>query len=210
MQKNESWKKNEERDYKLNTILYEDSEHGEMPIDVYQKLANNRILFITGPIDDNLASDITATLLLKDQEDPDKKIVLFINSPGGDIRNVFMIYDMIQMIDAPVETVCIGEAFFEAAILLAAGDPGSRFATKNSIIAVGQLEQHFHTQTDMVNAKKMLDLFAEDNQRMMKVIAETSGKTLKQVMMNFDRTVFMTAVKAAKYGLVDKVITFSK
>ena len=194
----------------MNTIIYEETDQGEIPVDVYQKLSNNRILFVTGLITDDLASDITATLLLKDQEDPAEQISLFINSPGGDIRNVFMIYDMIQMIEAPVETVCIGEALGEAVILLAAGALGSRLATKNSIIAIGQLEQHFHAHTDMVNAKKYLDLFIEDNNRMMKIFAEASGKPLKQVMEDFDRMVFMTAPKTLKYGLIDKVVTFNK
>lgn len=194
----------------MNTIIYEDTDHGEVPVDVYQKLSDNRILFITGPITDNLASDITATLLLKDQEDPTEQITLFINSSGGDVRNVFMIYDMIQMIDAPVETVCIGEAFGEAAILLAAGASGSRLATKNSIVAIGQLQQHFQDHIDMVNAKKYLDLFMEDNLRMMKIFAEASGKMIKQVMEDFDRMVFMTAPKAFKYGLIDKIVTFNK
>jgi ATP-dependent Clp protease protease subunit len=194
----------------LNTIVYEETEHGDVPLDVYQKLSNNRILFVTGGIDDDLASDITATLLLKDQEDPDKKITLFINSWGGDLRNVFMIYDMIQMINAPVETVCIGEALSEAAILLVAGDPGSRFATKNSMLCISQLEMGGHAHTDMINAKKWLDLFTEDNQRMMKIFAEASGKSVAKVMEDFDRPVFMSAAKAVKYGLIDKVITLSK
>ena len=118
----------------MNTIIYEETEHGEIPADVYQKLSDNRILFVTGEISGMLASDITATLLLKDQEDPTKKITLFINSPGGDIRNVFMIYDMIKMISAPVETVCVGEAFNEAVVLLVAGQRGLRFATSRSLI----------------------------------------------------------------------------
>lgn len=194
----------------MNTIIYEDTSNGEVPMDVYQKLANDRILFVTGPIDDNIASDITATLLLKDQENPEEKITLFINSGGGDIRNVFMIYDMIQMIEAPVETVCVGEAFDEAAILLLAGTPGLRFATKNSIIALSQLQQRFHAHTDMVNAKKYLDLFTEDNNRMMKIIATACQKSVKQVMEDLDRMVFLSATKALKYGLIDKIITFSK
>ena len=194
----------------MNTIIYEDSEQGEVPVDVYQKLSDSRILFVTGIITDDLASDIAATLLLKDQEDSTEQITLFINSPGGDIRNVFMIYDMIQMIEAPVETVCIGEASGVAAILLAAGAPGSRLATKNSIIAIGQLEQHFQGQADMVDAKKYLDLFVEDNLRMMKIFADASGKPVKQVMEDFDRTVFMTASRAFKYGLISKVVTFNK
>lgn len=194
----------------MNTIVFEEAEFGLAPVDVYQKMASNRILFITGVITNELASDITATLLLKDQEDPDKKITLFINSYGGDIRDIFMIYDMMQMISAPIETVCIGEALSEAAILLVAGDPGSRFATKNSVVSVGQLEQLDHGHTDMSNAKKLLDLFTEDNQRMMKIFADACGKSLKQVMSDFDRPVFMNAQKAVKYGLIDKVIKFNK
>lgn len=194
----------------MNTIISEETEHGEILTDVYQKLSDNRILFITGEINERLASDITATLLLKDQEDQSKKITIFINSPGGDIRNVFMIYDMIKMITAPVETVCVGETFNEAVVLLAAGQKGLRFATKNSFIAVGQLQQEVHAQTDMINAKKYLDLFTDYNLRMMKVFAEVSGKPLKRVVKDFERVVFMTGLKAAKYGLIDKVITFSK
>jgi ATP-dependent Clp protease, protease subunit len=207
VQKSEKRKKNKERDFKLNTIVYEENEQGESPVDVYQKLSDSRILFVTGIIDDDLAADIAATLLLKDQEDSDKKITLFINSQGGDIRNVFMIYDMIQMISAPVETVCIGEALSEAAVLLAAGAPGSRLATRNAIISFGQLEQTWNAHADMVNAKKWLDLFTEDNRRMMKIIADACHKPLKQVMLDFDRVVFMNSSKAAKYGLIDKVIT---
>lgn len=210
MQKNEKQRKSKERDSNLNTIVYEDTEQGEMPMDVYQKLSKNRILFVTGEVTDELASDITATLLLKDQESPDKKITLFINSYGGDVRNIFMIYDMIQMIDAPVETICIGEALGESAVLLCAGDSGHRFATRNSIIAVGQLEQHGHGHTDMTNAKKWLDLFTEDNMRMMKIYAETSGKSVKQVMDDLDRTIFMSAAKALKYGFIDKIVSLSK
>jgi ATP-dependent Clp protease, protease subunit len=194
----------------LNTVIYEDTEMGEVPMDVYQKLSKDRILFITGQITDDLASDITATLLLKDQEDPNSKITLFINSPGGDIRNVFMIYDMIQMISAPVETICIGEAIGEAVILLVAGENGSRLATKNSIISIGQLQQNFHTHTDMVNAKKFLDLFTEDNNRMMKILSTATKKSLKQVTKDFDRMVFMTAARARQYGLIDQIIFFNK
>jgi len=194
----------------LNTIIFEETEFGDMPVDVYQKLASSRILFVTGGIDDSLASDITATLFLKDQEDPTLKITIFINSYGGNIRDALMIYDMIQMIDAPVETVCIGEARGEAVVILAAGTPGFRYATKNAIIAVGQLEANGHSYVDMSDAKKLLDLFTEDNLRMMKIISQAAGKPVKQVMEDFDRTVYMNAVKAAKYGLIDKVVTFNK
>src|SRR5579864_7292899 len=97
----------------------EQTEHGEVPMDVYQKLAKDRILFITDYIDDDVATDLIATLLLKDHENNDEKIRLLINSPGGDIRNAFMIYDVMTMIQAPIEVVCMGAAMDEAAILLA-------------------------------------------------------------------------------------------
>jgi ATP-dependent Clp protease protease subunit len=194
----------------LNTIIYEETEFGDMPVDVYQKLANSRILFVTGGIDESLASDITATLFLKDQEDSTSKITIFINSYGGSIRDALMIYDMIQMIDAPVETVCIGEARGEAVVILAAGEPGLRYATKNAVIAVSQLEANGHAYVDMINAEKLLDLFTEDNLRMMKIIAQAAGKPVKQVMEDFDRPMYMNAIRAAKYGLIDKVITFNK
>jgi ATP-dependent Clp protease protease subunit len=194
----------------LNTLVLETTEHGDFPVDVYQKLSNDRILFVTNDINDQIAADITATLLLKDSEDSDKKITLFINSTGGDIRNALMIYDMMQMIDSPIETVCIGAAMDEAAIILAAGTPGMRFATKNSRIAVSQLVHDWITHANLTDAKKILDLSVQDNKRMMEILAKCTGKATKQVMEDFDRRVFMNAGQAAKYGLIDKVVSFSK
>lgn len=194
----------------MNTLVLEATEHGDVPVDVYQKLSNDRILFITEVITDQLASDIVATLLLKDSEDSEKKITLFINSKGGDIRNAFMIYDIMQMIDSPVETVCIGEAVDEAVVILASGEPGMRFATKNCRIAVSQLVHDWITNANLTDAKKILDLAMSDNKHMMDILAKASGKTTKQVMADFDRRVFMNANQAVKYGLIDKVINVSK
>lgn len=194
----------------MNTIVLESTEHGDMPIDVYQKLSNDRILFISSFIDDRLATDIIATLLLKDSEEPDKKITLFVNSPGGDIRNVLMICDMMNMIEAPIETVCVGSAMDEAVIILSSGTPGMRFATKNSVISASQLVHDWMTRADLTDAKKYLELAAIDNKRMMEIIAKTTKKTLKEVMAYFDRRVFMNASQAQKFGFIDKVVTFSK
>lgn len=194
----------------MNTIVTEETDLGEIPIDVYQKLASDRILFITELINDDNASNIIATLLLKDMENPDEKITLFINSQGGDIRNTLMIVDMMNMIEAPIETVCIGAAMDEAAIILSSGSLGMRFATKNSVISASQLVHEWVTRANLTDAKKYLDLANMDNKRMMDVLAKTSGKTIKQVMSDFERRVFMNAAQAVKYGLVDKVITFNK
>lgn len=194
----------------MNTFITETTEFGEVPIDIYQKLSNDRILFLCNRIDDKLATDVTATLLLKDNENQEEPITLFINSEGGDIRNVLMIYDMMCMISAPIRTVCIGAAMDEAAILLAAGTVGERLVTKNSVISVSQLIHDWMDFSDLTNAKTNLKQAEDDNKRMMEVIAKKCGKTLKQVMEDFERRVFMNASKAVKYGLVDKVVTFNK
>lgn len=194
----------------VNTFVTETTELGDIPIDIYQKLSNDRILFISNQIDDKLATDIVATLLLKDSEDSEKKITLFINSDGGDIRNALMIYDIISMIQSPVETVCIGSAMDEAAIILAAGTPGMRFATKHATIAVSQLVHSWMTFSDLTDAKKNLDQAVNDNKRMMDVLSKCSGKSIKQIMIDFERRVFMTATQAVRYGFIDKVVNFSK
>lgn len=194
----------------MNTIVTETTEHGEMPVDVYQKLSNDRILFICHDLTDHLASDITATLLLKDSEDATRKITLFINSQGGDIRNALMICDMMNMVEAPIETVCIGAAMNESTLILASGTPGMRFATKNAIIALSQLSHDYFSRGNLTDAKKLLELSLGDNKRMMEIVAKTTKKTLKQVSADFERQVFMTAPQSAKYGLIDKVVTFSK
>lgn len=194
----------------MNTMILESTEHGEIPVDVYQKLANERILFLSNHIDDSTATDIVATMLLKDAEDSTSKITLFINSEGGDIRNALMIYDIMTMISSPIETVCIGAAMDEAAIILAAGTPGMRFATKNSTIAVSQLSHNWAMFSDLTDAKKVLDQSASDNKRMMEIFAKSTGKTMKMIAADFDRRIFMNPVQALKYGIIDKVISSSK
>lgn len=194
----------------MNTILTETTEHGEVPVDIYQKLSNDRILFVFDHIDDKLAVDIAATLLLKDSEDSEKKITLFINSDGGDIRNILMIYDMMCLIHAPIETVCVGSAMDESVLLLAAGSPGMRFATKNSVIAVNQLVHDWMRFSDMTDAKKVLDLSLSDNKRMMEILAKCTGKNLRTVMTDFERKTFMNCHQAARYGLIDRVVAFNK
>ncbi len=194
----------------MNTLVLEQTEHGEVPMDVYQKLANDRILFIHDYIDDDIATDIVATLLLKDHEDNEKKITLFINSPGGDIRNVFMIYDVMTIVNAPIETVCIGAAMDEAALLLAGGRKGMRLATKNAIISVSQLVNNWHMHTNMTDAKNLMEQFKVDNDRLLEILNKATGKSVKQLREDFDRRTFFTAAKALKYGLIDKIVAPNK
>lgn len=194
----------------MNTFITETTDFGDIPIDIYQKLSNDRILFLSDYIDDKLATDIVANLILKDKEDPKHKITLLINSSGGDIRSTLMIYDIMKMIKAPVETVCIGSAMDEAAIILAAGKPGMRLATKHSIIAISQLVNNWVAFSDLAGAKKNLDQSVSDNKRMMEIFSKCTKKTLKSIMSDFERRVFMNATQAAKYKLIDKVVRFSK
>ncbi len=194
----------------MNTLVLEQTEHGEVPMDVYQKLANDRILFIHDWIDDDIATDIVATLLLKDHEDNEKKITLFINSPGGDIRNVFMIYDVMAIVHAPIETVCIGAAMDEAALLLAGGRKGMRLATKNAIISVSQLVNNWHMHTNMTDAKNLMEQFKIDNDRLLEILNKATGKSVKQLREDFDRRTFFTTAKALKYGLIDKIVAPNK
>lgn len=194
----------------MNTLVLEQTEFGDMPVDVYQKLSHDRILFLTSYLDDDIASDMVATLLLKDSEDPDKKITLFINSHGGDIRNAFMIYDIMTMISSPIETVCVGTAMDEAVVLLAGGTPGMRLVTPHAIVAATQLVHSMHMHTDLPGAQALFEQEKKDNQRLMEILAKTTKKTIAQVKKDFDRRVFFNAKDAVKYGFVDKIVSFNK
>jgi len=195
----------------VNTLVTETSENGEeYIIDIYLKLASNRMLFIYEPIDEKVATDLVASLILKDFENSEEKITLIINSGGGDIRSVFMLYDMMQMIQAPIETICIGQAAFESIIILCAGTPGMRFATKNSIFCVSQLIHDKMSYSDLTDAKSVLDQIKKDNKRKMEILAKHTGHTLSKVMKDFEKKQFMTAQQALKYGFIDKIISHNK
>jgi ATP-dependent Clp protease protease subunit len=194
----------------LNTLVLEQTEQGDVPMDVYQKLAQDRILFLSDSLHDGLASDMVATLLLKDSEDPDRKITVFINSYGGDIRNAFMIYDVMTMIQAPIETVCIGAAMDEAVIILAGGTPGMRLATPHAVISATQLVNNHHMHTDIPGAAALLKQDKLDNDRLMEILAKTTKKPISRIRKDFDRRVFFNAKQAMKYGFVDRIVQFNK
>lgn len=191
----------------MNTLVFDPEKYGEMPIDVHQILADKRMIFICDTLNDKLATDVVATLMLKDMEDSTQPIKLYINSEGGDIRNAFMIYDAMKLTVSPIHTICIGSAMDEAAIILAAGTPGCRFATKHSVIAISQLETNSALFSDLTNAKANLDLVISDNKKMMNILSQTTKKPLKKIMADLERRIFMNASDAAKYNLIDKVIS---
>lgn len=182
------------------------TEQGEIAIDVFQKLAGDRILFVSGDITDDVASDVCATLLFLDMDNCTDKITLFINSQGGDIRDVLAIYDVMCLVKSPIETVCIGSAMKEAVILLTAGTPGMRLATKHAIICAGQLVNDWVINSDLTDATINLTQSMDDNKRMMNIFSKTTNKPLKEVMSDFERKVFMTSAQAAKYGFIDRIV----
>jgi ATP-dependent Clp protease, protease subunit len=190
----------------LNTIITETTDNGEVPIDIYSKLADDRILFISDYVDDKLATDITSTLLLKDIENPDGKISLFINSEGGDIRSVFMIYDMLQLLQCEIETVCIGSAMNEAALLLAAGSKGSRLATQNAAICISQLVQEKYYRANLADAKSIHKRIEADNHNFMKALAKNIGKKTDDLKIKFKDKVFMSANEAKTFGIIDDIV----
>jgi ATP-dependent Clp protease, protease subunit len=193
----------------MNTIVTETTEQGdEIAIDIFQKLSGDRILFISGNIDDDMAADICATLFLKEAEDSSSKITIFINSRGGDIRNALAIYDVMTSIKSPIETICLGAAMKEAVIILCAGTPGMRYATKNSVICVSQLINSMVRESDLTDAKSLLTFSLSDNKKMISIIAKRTGKTLNNVMKDFERMVFMDSKQARKYGIIDKIVPF--
>jgi len=177
-----------------------------MPSDVYQKLSDNRILFIDSEIDDKTAVYITGSLLLKDSEDPQTKISLFINSYGGDIRSVFMIYDMMKIIRAPIETICMGAAMSEAVLLLAAGTPGLRSATSNAMICPNQLMYSGTQYSDLTDAKITLDQIKLDNKKFVDALSKCTKKTVKYLTKELDRRRFFTPKEALSNGIIDEII----
>lgn len=194
----------------MNNIILEETESGDVPVEVFQTLSNNRILFIHEDITDKLACDICATLLVKDMENSEEKISMFINSEGGDIRSVFMIYDTMQIISSPIETICMGSAWNESLLLLAAGTEGMRFATPNSVICASNLMYDSMHYSDLTNAKMVKDLFEVDNKKLNSIFAKITKKTSKQINSDFAIKKFMTPNQAKKYGLIDDIIKFKK
>lgn len=209
MQRTEKWLVVNGGGCNLNTYVTESTPQGDIPVDVYQKLSSNRVIFINSFIDDKLASDVVATLLYLDLE-KQEKITIFLNTLGGDIRNILMIYDTMSLLRSPIETFCLGEVEVEAVVLLCAGTPGNRFATKNSGISIGHLINDGVMFGNLTDAKNTLDLYSRDNKSMMKIISKHSKIPLKKLLADFGRKKFLTSAEALKYGLIDKVISSPK
>lgn len=188
----------------LVPMVVEQTNRGERSYDIYSRLLKDRLIFLGGPIDDNMANLIVAQLLFLESEDPDKDIHLYINSPGGSITAGMAIFDTMQYIRPDVSTICIGMAASMGAFLLTAGAPGKRYALPNSEIMIHQPLGGTQGQaTDIeIHAKRILKM----KETLNKIMAERTGQTLKKISQDTERDNFMTAEEAKAYGLIDEVI----
>ena len=191
----------------LNTLIpmvVEQTNKGERAYDIYSRLLKERIIFLTGQINDNVASLITAQLLFLEAEDPKKEIYLYINSPGGLVTSGLGIYDTIQYIKPDVSTLCIGQAASMGSFLLAAGTKGKRFSLPNSRIMVYQPSAGFQGQaTDIeIHANEVLAL----KKRLNEIYSKHTNKTVDEIKTALERDNFMTPENAKDFGLIDKVV----
>ena len=191
----------------LNTLIpmvVEQSSRGERAYDIYSRLLKERIVFVVGPINDAVASLVTAQLLFLESEDPKKEISLYINSPGGLVTAGLGIYDTMQYIKPEVNTLCIGQAASMGSFLLAAGAKGKRFSLPNSRIMVHQPSAGFQGQaTDIeIHANEVLSL----KKRLNEIHSKHTGKSVDEIKSALERDNFMTPDNAKDFGLIDKVV----
>ena len=192
---------------KLSTLVpmvVEQSSRGERAYDIYSRLLKERIVFVVGPINDAVASLVTAQLLFLESEDPKKEISLYINSPGGLVTAGLGIYDTMQYIKPEVNTLCIGQAASMGSFLLAAGAKGKRFSLPNSRIMVHQPSAGFQGQaTDIeIHANEVLSL----KKRLNEIYSKHTGKSVDEIKSALERDNFMTADVAKSFGLIDEVV----
>jgi ATP-dependent Clp protease protease subunit len=188
----------------LVPMVVEQSNKGERAYDIYSRLLKERIIFLVGPINDNVASLVTAQLLFLESEDPKKEINLYINSPGGLVTAGLGIYDTMQYVKADVSTLCIGQAASMGSFLLAAGKKGKRFSLPNSRIMVHQPSAGFQGQaTDIeIHANEVLAL----KKRLNEIYSKHTGKSVDEVKKALERDNFMTPEVAKDFGLIDEVV----
>ncbi|MFP4251860.1 MAG: ATP-dependent Clp endopeptidase proteolytic subunit ClpP [Guyparkeria sp.] len=189
----------------LVPMVVEQSSRGERAYDIYSRLLKERVIFIVGPIEDQMANLIVAQLLFLESENPDKDIHLYINSPGGVVTAGMAIYDTMQFIKPDVSTLCIGQAASMGSFLLAGGAEGKRYALPNSRIMIHQPLGGFQGQASdiKIHAEEIIKL----RERLNGILSHHTGQSLEQLERDTDRDNFMTAEQACDYNLVDKVLT---
>ncbi|MBV9045077.1 MAG: ATP-dependent Clp protease proteolytic subunit [Alphaproteobacteria bacterium] len=196
------------RNVYMNTLVpmvVEQTARGERAYDIYSRLLKERIIFITGAIEDYGASLLTAQLLFLEAENPKKEIHMYINSPGGVVTAGLAIYDSMQLIRPPVQTFCVGQAASAASLLLMAGKKGERFALPNSRVLVHQPSASFYGNAADItrHAEEVLKL----KKRLNEIYAKHTGRTVAEIERALDRDTYMTADEAKEFGLIDQIMT---
>ena len=188
----------------LVPMVVEQTARGERAYDIYSRLLKERLIFVVGPVEDQMANLIVAQLLYLESENPDKDIQLYINSPGGTVSSGLSIYDTMQFVNCDVSTICIGQAASMGALLLGGGAHGKRYALPHSRIMMHQPSAGFSGQaTDIeIHAKEVLEL----KRRLNEIMARHTGRTEQQVEQDLERDNFMSSTEAVKYGLIDTVL----
>ncbi|KGF08137.1 ATP-dependent Clp protease protease subunit [Ezakiella coagulans] len=188
----------------LVPMVIEQTGRGERSYDIFSRLLKERIIFVSGEVNDTMADLVVAQLLFLEAEDPEKDIQMYINSPGGNVTSGFAIFDTMNHIKPDVSTICVGLAASMGAILLTAGKKGKRFALPNADIMIHQPLGGSQGQAEdiRIQAEKIL----ETRERLNKILAERTGQPLEKIEKDTDRDFFMSAEKAVEYGLIDKVL----
>jgi len=187
----------------LIPMVVEQTARGERSYDIYSRLLKERIIFVVGPIDDNVANLVVAQMLFLESENADKDVQLYINSPGGSVTSGLAIYDTMQFINSEVSTMCIGQAASMGAFLLAGGAKGKRYCLPNSRVMIHQPSGGSQGQASDIEIQAKEILFLRE--RMNSIMAEHTGKTAGQLAKDTERDNFMTAKDALDYGLIDKI-----
>ena len=189
----------------LVPIVIETTNRGERAYDIYSRLLKDRIIFLGAPIDDIFANLIIAQLLFLEAEDPEKDINLYLNSPGGSVTAGLGIYDTMQYVKPPINTICLGQAASMGAFLLTAGTKGKRFALPNARVMIHQPMGGFQGQATEIDihAREILKI----RERLNEIMAKHTGQPLEKISQDTERDYFMSAEEAKLYGLIDEVIT---
>src|ERR671933_581723 len=188
----------------LIPMVIEQTSRGERSFDIYSRLLNERIVFVGTPIDDQIANLVVAQLIHLEAEDPDKDVVMYVNSPGGQVYSGLAIYDTMQYVKCDVQTICVGIAMSMGAVLLAGGSRGKRMALPNAKILIHQVSGGFQGQaTDIeIQARETIAL----KRRLEEILSEHTGRPTEQVAKDMERDYFMTSQEAQEYGIIDNVI----
>jgi ATP-dependent Clp protease protease subunit len=194
-----------ERYMQLVPIVVEQTNRGERSFDIYSRLLKERIIFVTGPVEDHMASLIMAQLLFLESENPRKEINMYINSPGGVVTSGLAIYDTMQFIRPAVSTLCIGLAASMGSLLLTAGEKGMRFALPNARILVHQPSGGFQGQASDI--ERHAEDIVKMKRRLNEIYVKHTGQEIATIERTLDRDYFMTATEAKDFGLIDKVLT---